>query len=189
MSRATPRKLTVVAVIVIVALGLPIFSLHLGISDAGLRSSSSSTTRLAYDLLAKGFTPGFNGPLTVVGSIHNGADEAAMKSWTRRSSIKPDIIFVQLWKISILKATSALSRWSQDETWIDADLDLITALRDRYIPDATATSHTADLRRRRDRALNDFSGILDSKIPLFVAIIVILGCLLLMVAFRSILFH
>jgi RND superfamily putative drug exporter len=34
---------------------------------------------------------------------------------------------------------------------------------------------------------NDFSNVLDSKIPLFIAVIVILGCLLLMVAFRSIL--
>ncbi|MHB1089319.1 MAG: MMPL family transporter, partial [Acidimicrobiales bacterium] len=43
-----------------------------------------------------------------------------------------------------------------------------------YVGGSTALSH-------------DFANVLDSKIPLFLAVIVILGCLLLMIAFRSIL--
>ena len=39
-----------------------------GSTDAG-NDPPSSTTRQAYDLLAKGFGPGFNGPLQVVGKI------------------------------------------------------------------------------------------------------------------------
>jgi RND superfamily putative drug exporter len=64
---------------------------------------------------------------------------------------------------------------------------LISTLRNTYIPDATAASHTDVFVGGQTALSNDFSNVLDSKIPLFIAVIVILGCLLLMVAFRSIL--
>src|SRR5487761_1409455 len=69
-----PRKLSLVALIAIVLICIPFFSLHLGSSDAGT-DPASSTTRQAYDLLATGFGPGFNGPLQVVGAIHTATDE------------------------------------------------------------------------------------------------------------------
>jgi len=181
-----PRELSVVAVLVIVALGLPIFSLHLGISDAG-SDPASSTTRLAYDLLAKGFTPGFNGPLTVVGSIHNNADKTAMENLDASLSGKPDIIFVTPLKINPQGNVGLITVVATTSPQSTQTSDLITSLRDRYIPDATATSHTRIYVGGETALSNDFSGVLDGKIPLFVAIIVILGCLLLMVAFRSIL--
>ena len=49
------------ALLVIVLLALPFFSLRLGSSDQG-NDPVGTTTRTAYDLLAKGFGPGFNGP-------------------------------------------------------------------------------------------------------------------------------
>jgi RND superfamily putative drug exporter len=64
---------------------------------------------------------------------------------------------------------------------------LITTLRDTYIPGVTAASHTEIFVGGQTALSNDFSNVLDSKIPLFIAVIVILGCLLLMVAFRSVL--
>jgi RND superfamily putative drug exporter len=48
------------ALAVVVVIGIPFLSLHLGIDDAG-SDPSSTTTRQAYDLLAKGFGPGFSG--------------------------------------------------------------------------------------------------------------------------------
>ena len=45
-------------------LALPVFGLRLGFSDEG-NFPEESTTRKAYDLLAEGFGPGFNGPLLV----------------------------------------------------------------------------------------------------------------------------
>ncbi|MFZ1062150.1 MAG: MMPL family transporter [Acidimicrobiales bacterium] len=181
-----PRRLSAVAIILIVALGLPIFSLHLGISDAG-SDPSSSTTRQAYDLLAKGFTPGFNGPLTVVGSIHDPADKAAMERLDASLFGKPDVIFVTPLTINPQGTVGLITVVAKTSPQSTQTSDLITALRDRYIPDATASSHTRIYVGGETALSNDFSNILDGKIPLFVAIIVILGCLLLMVAFRSIL--
>ena len=53
------------------ALAVPALSLRLGSSDAG-QDPPSSTTRKAYDLLAKGFGPGFNGTFQIVAKTPNG---------------------------------------------------------------------------------------------------------------------
>jgi RND superfamily putative drug exporter len=45
-------------------LAVPLFSMRLAFTDAG-NDPPSLTTRQAYDLLAQGFGPGFNGPLVV----------------------------------------------------------------------------------------------------------------------------
>ena len=48
----------------LVALAVPLFSMRLAFTDSG-NDPTSLTTRQAYDLLAEGFGPGFNGPLVV----------------------------------------------------------------------------------------------------------------------------
>ena len=63
--------LGVAALIVMLALAIPALSLRLGSSDAG-QDPESATTRKAYDLLAQGFGPGFNGTLQIVVKTPNG---------------------------------------------------------------------------------------------------------------------
>src|SRR3954453_2886337 len=63
--------LAAAALIVMLALAVPALSLRLGSSDAG-QDPASSTTRKAYDLLAKGFGPGFNGTFQIVARTPNG---------------------------------------------------------------------------------------------------------------------
>src|SRR5690242_21037160 len=46
-------------------LAIPFFSMRLGSADSG-SDPANTTTRKAYDLLAKGFGPGYNGPLQLV---------------------------------------------------------------------------------------------------------------------------
>ncbi|HEX3980714.1 MAG TPA: MMPL family transporter, partial [Acidimicrobiales bacterium] len=60
--RNRPILPAVVALLVVVLFALPFFSLRLGSSDQG-NDPVGTTTREAYDLLAQGFGPGFNGPL------------------------------------------------------------------------------------------------------------------------------
>src|SRR6185312_12454066 len=52
-------RLAAAALVVMLALAIPALSLRLGSSDAG-QDPASTTTRKAYDLLAKGFGAGFN---------------------------------------------------------------------------------------------------------------------------------
>ncbi len=60
-----PKRLAIAAAALMIVIAIPFFSLRLGSSDAG-NDPTSKTTRQAYDLLADGFGPGFNGPLQLV---------------------------------------------------------------------------------------------------------------------------
>src|SRR5262245_28252925 len=57
----------------LIALALPIFGLRLGFSDEG-NYPEDTTTRQAYDLLAEGFGPGLNGPLSLSPEVPPGPD-------------------------------------------------------------------------------------------------------------------
>ena len=63
----------IAAVLILVLLALPLFSMRLAFTDAG-NDPTSLTTRQAYDLLAQGFGPGFNGPLIVAADMQGPAD-------------------------------------------------------------------------------------------------------------------
>jgi RND superfamily putative drug exporter len=63
--QSRPWPLAAVTVVVMLALVVPVTTLRLANSDAG-NDAASSSTRQAFDLLARGFGPGFNGPLSIV---------------------------------------------------------------------------------------------------------------------------
>ena len=67
-ARRVQRRPVVAAVAgagALLLLAAPVFSMRLAVADAG-NDPAGSTTRQAYDLLAQGFGPGVNGPLTLV---------------------------------------------------------------------------------------------------------------------------
>jgi RND superfamily putative drug exporter len=180
-----PRKLSLVALIAIVVICIPFFSLHLGSSDAGT-DPASSTTRQAYDLLATGFGPGFNGPLQVVGSIHNAKDLSTMVALDQKLQGKPDVAVsapLQVSKSGKVAVIYVVPKSSPDSRVTE---NLIATIRNDYIPAVTATTHTGIYVGGLTAIFVDFAQVFTSKIPLFVGVIVLLGCLLLMVAFRSI---
>jgi RND superfamily putative drug exporter len=180
-----PRVLSLAALVAIVMVAVPATSLRLGSSDQG-SNPPGSTTRLAYDLLAKGFGPGFNGPLTIVGRVRTPADRAAMgrvdaaaRHLKGVAAVGP---VVPLDKGSVALISVVPTTSPQDA----ATSDLIARLRHVVIPRATQASHTAIYVGGITAIFDDFAAVLGSKIPLFLAVIVALGCLLLMVAFRSV---
>jgi putative drug exporter of the RND superfamily len=181
-----PRVLSALAFVMIVTIALPFFSLHLGSSDQG-SNPPATTTRQAYDLLAKGFGPGFNGPLTIVASVKNSGDAAALKRLDASLVHGPDIasvgpaILIPTAKLGIITVVPASSPQDQKTS------DLIAKIRTDYIPTATATSHTEIHVGGITAIFDDFATVLGSKLPLFVGVIVLLGSLLLMLAFRSVL--
>ncbi len=181
-----PRVLTVAALAIIITFIIPFFSLHLGSSDQG-SDPANSTTRQAYDLLAQGFGPGFNGPLTIVGAITNANDKTAMENLDASLKSKPGIAAVEP-LITNPKGTVGIINVIPTTSPQDAKTAaLISTIRTKYIPAATTTSHTAIFVGGITAIFVDFAAVLTSKLPLFVGVIVLLGCLLLMVAFRSVL--
>src|SRR5207249_1384476 len=79
--RARPAVIAGAAALLMVLVATPFFSMRLGSSDSG-SDRSSSTTRKAYDLLATGFGPGYNGPLQLVAQVDGAAQQAAFAKVT-----------------------------------------------------------------------------------------------------------
>jgi len=63
-----PWPLALLSLGLMIALLLPVIGLRLESSDAG-NDPSGTKTRQAFDLLAKGFGAGFNGPLLIVSEL------------------------------------------------------------------------------------------------------------------------
>src|SRR3954465_926218 len=177
--------LAAAALVVMLALAIPALSLRLGSSDAG-QDPASSTTRKAYDLLAKGFGPGFNGTFQIVAKTPNGKADLpkarqladTLGSTDGLAAVSPPVPSPN-GKVALIEARPATA--PQDA----ATSDLIKRLRSDVIPRASGglPVYLGGL----TAIFDDFAGVLTAKLPLFIAVIVTLGCLLLMVAFRSIL--
>ena len=75
--QARPWPLAIVSLAVMLALLVPVLSMRLDSSDAG-NDPANLSSRHAFDLLAKGFGAGFNGPLLLVAKTPSGNNTAAL---------------------------------------------------------------------------------------------------------------
>ncbi|MFD9483998.1 MMPL family transporter [Streptomyces sp. NPDC059991] len=179
-----PKLLGAVAAVVMLVLALPTLSLHLGTSDQG-NNPAKSTTRTAYDLLADGFGPGVNGPLTLVGKLDGADDRLAMerlpgllRSSEGVASVSP-VTYNASGDTAVLTVVPDSAPQSQDTS------ALVDRLRNEVLPGAEkGTSldvHVGGVTASYD----DFAGVIIGKLPLFVGVVITLGCVLLLLAFRS----
>src|SRR5947207_11749257 len=76
--QAHPWPAAAAGLLILVLLAVPVFSMRLGVADAG-NVAGGQTIRRAYDLLSEGFGPGSNGPLLVVAEVSGAGDMAAMQ--------------------------------------------------------------------------------------------------------------
>ncbi|MFF8638356.1 MMPL family transporter [Streptomyces pilosus] len=179
-----PKLLGAVAVVVMAVLTLPTLSLHLGTSDQG-NDPKTSTTRQAYDLLADGFGPGVNGPLTLVTEVDDAGDRLALDNLgtTLRdadgvASVSP-AVYGRGGDIAHVTVVPDSSPQSEQTS------DLVDRLRSDVLPRAESGT-SLDLHVGGVTAgYDDFADVIVSKLPLFVGVVIGLGCLLLLVGFRS----
>nr|WP_157169005.1 MMPL family transporter [Streptomyces typhae] len=178
-----PKALGGVAVAVIALLAVPTLSLHLGTSDQG-NNASTATTRQAYDLLADGFGPGVNGPLTLVTEIHGAADRLALDNLGATLRATPGVDSVS--PVTYGDGAAFLTVVPDSAPQSQRTSDLVDRLRSDVLPRAgTGTSldvHVGGVTAGYD----DFAEIIVGKLPLFVGVVIGLGCVLLLLAFRSV---
>ncbi|GAB3110630.1 MMPL family transporter [Streptomyces calidiresistens] len=181
-ARLVLRRPVVVLVTAVVGLGvlaIPVASLELGMPDEGSHSPES-TQRKAYDLLAEGFGPGFNGPLLVVvdtGAVADPQGEAdavfATVSGTEGVVAAVPPVFNEAGDTAMMTVIPAF-RPSSTETE-----DLVTAIRAETGDNVLVTGLTAmgiDMSRK----------LSDAMVP-YLALVVGLAFLLLVLVFRSLL--
>jgi RND superfamily putative drug exporter len=189
--RQRPAGFALAAALVMVLLAIPFLSMRLGSADAG-SDPSGSTTRKAYDLLAKGFGPGYNGPLQLVAQVRSPAQEAAFVRIDHAVASTPGVVSAT--RPTLLRRHVAgqpgvaLAQIYPKGSPQDASTtDLLNRVRDTVIPAAAAAggSGVRVLVGGQTAIFNDFSGVLSRKLPLFFGIVVLLSFLLLTAVFRS----
>ncbi|MFH8763301.1 MMPL family transporter [Streptomyces althioticus] len=180
-----PKLLGAVAVVVMAVLALPTFSLHLGTSDQG-NDPKTSTTRQAYDLIADGFGPGVNGPLTLVTKVDDAQDRLALDNLGSTLRTTEDVASVSPVTFNQGGDTAFLTVVPESSPQSKQTSDLVDRLREDVLPRAeSGTSldvHVGGVTAGYD----DFASVIVEKLPLFVGVVIGLGCLLLLLAFRSI---
>ena len=179
-----PAILAAAAAAVMLVLAVPVLSLRLGSSDQG-NDPSSTTTRQAYDLLAGGFGPGFNGPLLLIAQTSSPADVTAVRTLEAGLPKVADVTSVR--QVAATSGTEVIQVTPGTSPEAKATSDLISTLRNDTIP---AAEHGTTLRvyiGGVTATFADFATVVDAKLPWFILTIVGLSFLLLVVAFRSLL--
>jgi RND superfamily putative drug exporter len=180
-----PRIPALLALAVIAVLAIPFFSSRVGLLDAST-DPSSSTTYQAYELLAKGFGPGFNGPLELVGQVNGPADRAHFAAFVASARSEPGVAGIAAPVLSPNGKAEVAEVFPTTGPQDAATTALLDRLRSG-VPRAEAGSTLAIHIGGTTAASEDYSQMLSGKLPLFVAVVVGLAFLLLALVFRSLL--
>ena len=182
-----PLGSMIAAVAVLGALAAPVLSIDLGWADEG-NFPADTDTRRAYDLLAEGFGPGFNGPFAVVvelGEQSTAADVATLRSALVASdgvaavseAIAADTGADDAYLMNLVPETAP-----QDA----ATTDLVRRLRDQVVPIAVAQTGLDVAITGTAAAAIDVTDFLGSKMFAFFAAVLSVSFVVLMLVFRSI---
>ncbi len=179
-----PVPMALVSLAVMIAALSPVFALRLDTSDAG-NDASNLTSRQAFDLLAQGFGPGFNGPLLVVAQLPSAGDTAALPAIQAAVRATPDVRALTPPEVAPNRRVAVFEAYPGSEPQAPATTNLVNKLRNDVLPRFAQTAHTTVLVGGFTAGSIDFSNVLSAKLPLFIAIVVVLSALLLLVMFRS----
>ncbi|MFF0729460.1 MMPL family transporter [Streptomyces sp. NPDC004134] len=184
LRRPVPVLLATVAGLGLLA--VPAADLRLGMPGDEAKPAST-TERRAYDALAAGFGPGFNGPLTVVVDARGAADPraavagvaAALDATDGVVSVSPPR-FDEAGETAVLSATPATAPTSERTK------DLVHDIRGRRPATEAATGATYQVTGATALNIDVGQKLQDALIP-YLATIIGLAFLLLLLVFRSVL--
>ncbi len=173
-----PVAVLVVSILGLGSLAVPATQLQLGLPDDST-AAPASTQRHAYDMLAEGFGPGFNGPLLVVvqGVRNQSAVTTELTGTLRRTQ---DVTAVTPATFTQDGHTALLTVIPSSGPGTEQTKDLVAAIRSLDLGlDISVTGATA--------VAIDVSDTLAAALVPYLAIVVGLAFLLLMLVFRSVL--
>ncbi|MBV9917904.1 MAG: MMPL family transporter [Solirubrobacterales bacterium] len=182
---ARPALFAAAAAALMVIVALPLFSMRLGTADAGSDSSSMSSRR-AYDLLAQGFGPGYNGPFQLVAELGSPDQRPAFARVVQAVARTPGVAGHTTPAITRGARPVAIARVYPRGAPQDASTSaLLHELRAQVVPAAERGSGLHVLIGGQTAVFVDFSHVLSDKLAVFVGVVVLLSFLLLMAVYRS----
>jgi RND superfamily putative drug exporter len=182
---AHPGRVAAAGLVLLAILATPLADLRLGQPDDG-NDKAGSTTRVAYDRLAEGFGPGFNGPLVLATSLPRDASSAANLAQVRRAvSADRGVAFVSPARLSPRRDAATLMVVPRTSPQDQATTELVTRLRADVLPAATSGTKLDFHVGGATATLQDLADRIAERLPIFIALVVGLSVLLLMAVFRS----
>ena len=179
-----PALVAVSATALMLVLAGPALGLRLGSSDAG-NDPSSQTTRQAYDLLARGFGPGFNGPLQLAVALPRAHDTAAAARLRQALAAAPGIASVAPARLSPGATAAAMTVYPTTSPQSSQTTALVNRLRHDVIPSVQRATSSSVYVGGATASQVDFSRVLAGKLPLFIGVVIAIAALLLVLVFRS----
>ena len=172
-------------VVLLLMLGLAATSglVRLGAADQGTQPTEQ-TARRAYDLLAEGFGPGFNGPIPIVVDV-NGDAEAPQRIFDDIEGLS-GVASVGEPQLNE-EGTVAIVFVTPDSAPQDEETDnLVDRLRSDVVPVATQGGDAVAYVSGQTAAFKDIGDRIMERLPLFLLYVVGVTFILLAMAFRSV---
>jgi RND superfamily putative drug exporter len=160
----------------------PVARVQLGAADAGT-APKSTTQRVAYDWLAEGFGPGFNGPLIIAVDTKDGM--ASAETLQQAIADTPNVAAVTPAIPSPNKDAAIITVYAKSSPQDVATADLVETLRQTTIPDALKGTGAVAYVGGSTAAFEDISATIYSNIPWFLLFVVGITIVILTMAFRS----
>jgi RND superfamily putative drug exporter len=187
-SRALQRRAWPAAIggfLVLLLAASPVLSLRLGFSDQG-NDKASSTTRKAYDLLARGFGPGSNGPFLIAVESPTPQLDNVNKLRTAIAGLQGSVSFVSQVIPSADQRSAIITVVPTTAPQDKKTTDLLHTLRNAVVPEATAGTTLKAYVGGFTAGGADFSTLMGKRLPFFIGAVLVVSFLLLMAVFRSI---
>jgi RND superfamily putative drug exporter len=186
-----PGLFAALATALMVLIAIPLASMRLGSADAGT-DPTGSTTRKAYDLLATGFGPGYNAPLTLVAQVSGPGQRTSFARVEHAIAATPGAAAATAPRFISspgpgAAAIAVADVYPQGSPQDAATADLLHTVRNAVIPGATRGTGVRVFVGGQTAIFDDFSTVIAGKLPVFLAVVVLLSFLLLMAVFRSLL--
>ncbi|WP_034215722.1 MMPL family transporter [Actinoplanes subtropicus] len=181
-----PLPVLLAGVAGLAALAVPVIHLQLGMPGDEAKSTST-TERRAYDALAEGFGPGFNGPLVIVVDARGAADpKTAVGTISKAVAATPGVVSVSPARFNTAGDTAIFSAIPATSPTDEKTKDLVQAIRDERPGVAARAGATFEV--TGSTAVNiDVAGKVQGALFPYLAVVVGLAILLLLIVFRSIL--
>ena len=156
---------------------------RLGASDQGTQPKQQ-TARRAYDLLAEGFGPGFNGPIPIVVDV-NGDKRAPQRIYRRVQGLE-DVASVRKPQLNDEKSVAIVFVTPRSAPQDAATDRLVGRLRSDVVPAATEGGNAVAYVSGQTAAFKDIADRIYHRLPLFLLYIIGVTFIVLAMAFRSI---
>jgi RND superfamily putative drug exporter len=180
---ANARFVFPVVLVLIIALASTSLLVRLGAADQGTQPTAQ-TSRRAYDLLAEGFGPGFNGPIPIVVDVNN--DPQAPQEVYDDVQGLPGVASVREPQLNDAKTVGIVFVTPTSAPQDEATDKLVDRLRDDVVPRATAGGDAAAYVSGQTAAFKDIGERIMNRLPLFLLYIIGVTFIVLAMAFRSI---